>query len=74
MYYFSVRSGSGQKMTGHYGVGAAKNLAPQDSNVLYFTRRVYIIFYYILRYIFHRYGFLTIRSGAAFTFNEGVSL
>ena len=29
-YYFSVRSGSGQKITGYYGVWGAKNLAPQD--------------------------------------------
>ena len=33
IYYFSVRSGSGQKIMGAIPVRGAKNLAPQDSNV-----------------------------------------
>ena len=33
IYYFSVRSGSGQKITERFGVGVPLNLAPQDSSV-----------------------------------------
>ena len=31
IYYFSVQSGLGQKITGHYRVGVPKTLAPKDS-------------------------------------------
>ena len=39
IYYFSVRSGSGQKITGRFGVGVPNNLAPQDST-LYFQNNL----------------------------------